>query len=264
MFRFLSHVRSNAVAYLALSVALGGTSYAAVNLPRNSVGTTQLKKNAVTSAKIKNRSIKPADLAPNALQTGAAGARGPQGERGPQGAPGAQGPKGDTGPAGPVGPATGPAGGDLAGTYPNPQLAAGPFVRLRKTTPQSIADYGTAAMSFDTEVTDPTDMHDDAQPTRVTFKRAGVYSIVGSLQWAADPDGGRGLWISRNGSDLQRIGWVYDTAAAGSGIQQVSALYRFAAGDYVELVAGHTAGNSLAVSTGTEDRITLAAAWLGP
>ena len=33
MHRVVSHLRGNAVAYLALFVALGGTSYAAINLP---------------------------------------------------------------------------------------------------------------------------------------------------------------------------------------------------------------------------------------
>ncbi|WP_205470981.1 hypothetical protein [Nocardioides sp. SYSU D00038] len=53
----LRHLRRNAVAYLALFVALGGTSYAAVNLPKNSVGTKQIKKNAVTSAKLKKNAV---------------------------------------------------------------------------------------------------------------------------------------------------------------------------------------------------------------
>jgi hypothetical protein len=38
-------------------VALGGTSYAAFNLPKNSVGTTQLKNNAVTNKKIANGAV---------------------------------------------------------------------------------------------------------------------------------------------------------------------------------------------------------------
>lgn len=41
--RVLCHLRSNVVGYLALFVALSGTSYAAIALPRNSVGPTQLK-----------------------------------------------------------------------------------------------------------------------------------------------------------------------------------------------------------------------------
>lgn len=45
------------ISLIALFVALGGTSYAAVTLPRNSVGTKQLKNNAVTSTKIKNGAV---------------------------------------------------------------------------------------------------------------------------------------------------------------------------------------------------------------
>ena len=43
---------ANVVATLALVVALGGTSYAAAQLPRNSVGSKQLKAQAVTPAKL--------------------------------------------------------------------------------------------------------------------------------------------------------------------------------------------------------------------
>jgi len=45
------------VACLALAVALGGTGYAAIKLPANSVGTVQLKKGAVTGAKVKKNTI---------------------------------------------------------------------------------------------------------------------------------------------------------------------------------------------------------------
>jgi len=43
---------------IALFVALGGTTYAATTLPRNSVGTTQLKNKAVTAAKINTHGLK--------------------------------------------------------------------------------------------------------------------------------------------------------------------------------------------------------------
>jgi hypothetical protein len=43
---------SNVVALLALFVALGGSAYAATQLPKNSIGPKQLKKNAVTASKI--------------------------------------------------------------------------------------------------------------------------------------------------------------------------------------------------------------------
>ena len=43
------------VACAALAVALGGTGYAALKLPRNSVGTKQLKNSAVTNRKLARR-----------------------------------------------------------------------------------------------------------------------------------------------------------------------------------------------------------------
>ena len=45
------------VACFALIVALGGTSYAAIRLPANSVGTKQLKKGAVTGVKVKSNTL---------------------------------------------------------------------------------------------------------------------------------------------------------------------------------------------------------------
>ncbi len=90
------------IACLALLVALGGTSIAAVNqLGRNTVGTPQIvngavtnpkiRNNAVNSAKVANRSLLRSDFAPGQLP---AGPTGPQGPAGPQGAAGAAGPAG--------------------------------------------------------------------------------------------------------------------------------------------------------------------------
>jgi hypothetical protein len=92
------YLRRHHVALLALFVALGGTSYAAMQLPRNSVGAKQLKRNAVTSAKVKNGSLRARDFNRADLPRGAQGPAGPQG---PSGAAGPQGPRGLQGPAGP-------------------------------------------------------------------------------------------------------------------------------------------------------------------
>jgi hypothetical protein len=91
----VQHVRRNGVAYVALFVALGGTSYAAIKLPANSVGHAQLRDNAVTSKEVKNHSLRKVDFKPGQIHNGAPGARG------------ATGPAGAAGPAGPAGaPAT--------------------------------------------------------------------------------------------------------------------------------------------------------------
>jgi hypothetical protein len=67
---FLRFLRGNTLALLALFIALGGTTYAATALPKNSVGTKQLKKNAVTAVKIKNGSATNTKIGANAV-TGA-------------------------------------------------------------------------------------------------------------------------------------------------------------------------------------------------
>lgn len=50
------------VSIVALAVALGGTSYAAFNLPKNSVGTKQLRNGAVSTTKLKNGAVTKAKL----------------------------------------------------------------------------------------------------------------------------------------------------------------------------------------------------------
>jgi len=89
------------VASVALVVALGGTGYAALKLPRNSVGASQIKTDAVTSVKIRNGSLRMADF-----QRGDA----PEGAPGAAGAPGAPGAPGARGPEGPAGSSAGYAG----------------------------------------------------------------------------------------------------------------------------------------------------------
>jgi hypothetical protein len=58
---------ANVVATIALFVVLGGSSYAALQVQRNSVGTQQLKRNAVTAAKIKRNAVTAAKIKRNAV-----------------------------------------------------------------------------------------------------------------------------------------------------------------------------------------------------
>jgi hypothetical protein len=84
---------ANVVSCLALFVALGGSGYAAIKLPRNSVGSSQLRTHsvgstelrtgAVSSRSIRDGTIKVADIS-SAAQAALHGGVGPQG---PPGAP---------------------------------------------------------------------------------------------------------------------------------------------------------------------------------
>jgi hypothetical protein len=112
------------VACLALLVALGGSSVAAVAaLGRNTVGapqirpnavstselrngavtTAKLRNNSVTGLKVRNHSLTRADFIAGTLPRGPRGPAGPAGPAGPQGAAGPTGPAGPAGSAGTVG-----------------------------------------------------------------------------------------------------------------------------------------------------------------
>ena len=89
------------IACIALFVAMGGTGYAALKLPKNSVGSKQIKPGAVSSSKVKNGSLLPADFKAGTLPAGAQGPKGDPGSPGTKGDTGDKGNNGDTGPRGP-------------------------------------------------------------------------------------------------------------------------------------------------------------------
>ena len=84
------------VASLALLIALGGTSVAAISaLPKGSVTTAALHNGAVTTSKLANKAVTLAKLATSARIPG------PRGLKGDPGTKGDPGPRGSSGPIGP-------------------------------------------------------------------------------------------------------------------------------------------------------------------
>lgn len=105
MARLRSHVTfANVVSLVALFVALGGTSYAAVKLSKNSVRSVHIKngqvkgpdvaKNAINGDKIADGTLLVKDFASGQLRPGEAGR---PGDTGPPGQPGATGQPGAAG-----------------------------------------------------------------------------------------------------------------------------------------------------------------------
>jgi len=202
---------ANVTASLALFVALGGVSWAAVTLPKNSVGSKQIKSRAVTSAKLGNSAVSSAKVKDGSLlaldfKTGEL-PKGPQGAKGDTGATGATGDKGDTGATGPKGAtgvtgATGETGAMGATGATGPTGPAGPTASnsVRNTSGQDL--IGSYQPVVTTEVTttavgqimatgtaqlQKSDAGAGSAECRVTSERAGnpgVEEIISEVAWA--------------------------------------------------------------------------------
>jgi hypothetical protein len=194
--RARSHLRRNAIAYLALWLTLGGGSaYAATQLAANSVGTMQLKPDAVVSSRVKDHSLLAQDFKEGQLPSV------PEGAAGPRGAVGAQGAVGPSGPVGPQG-AEGPAGRPGTPGEAGPRGPAGSGVLMSRAyalRPGTLYAFATG-LQFATS--------EEGEVTMITPDRNLTAShLAVQLTSALAPNGAEEISLRLNGqiSDLNCI-----------------------------------------------------------
>lgn len=113
----------------------------------------------------------------------------------------------------------------------------------------SCASGAAVALTFDSERYDTDTIHSTTTNTsRLTATTAGKYQIGGSLFFANNTTGARGLQIQLNGATAIAIVRIPTVGGTDVPALQISTVYDLAANDYVELVAYQTSGGALNVS----------------
>lgn len=115
--------------------------------------------------------------------------------------------------------------------------------RITDSAHQAIPRLVLTTVRFNTTIYDTDDMHDGvAYPYRITIKTAGIYLILTNIRWNNDVFGYRYLYLRASGGPYFATSMV-GLASTGDLRHEVSTIYKFVAGDYVELRAyQNTAG----------------------
>lgn len=131
-----------------------------------------------------------------------------------------------------------------AGAVGPAQLAIIEAARVRNTAAQSIPNNTYTALTFDTEITDASGMHDGVNPDRLTAITAGVYLAGATVQYASNATGLRQTILRANGSDYFAAQDEVPNTSFGHTVSVVG-LVVLAAGGYVQALAYQNSGGAL-------------------
>jgi hypothetical protein len=238
---------------LALFVALGGPAAAA---------------GLVTSKQIKNGTIQVKDIS-KAARTALTGQEGPVGDTGPTGPQGAAGPQGEPGPDGSI--VGAPAGGDLVGSYPDPELRPDTVgVAEIDVLPSALLDGAPAVIPHNTVTTlnwgsgatiTVEGMYDSLEGTRMVAPVTGIYLVHASVGFSGNATGARTLTIAP-GNPSQMQDCSDRRVSAGASVTTfvtTACVIGLLAGQFVTIEVTQTSGVNLTLTNQESASMT----WVG-
>lgn len=270
--RLRGHVSyANVTATLALIVALGGTSYAAVRVSgkhivdgsvtsadvrNNSLRGKDVRNGTITGADLRNRTVTGADIR-NGTITGVKLRKGSIPVDRLRGLP-------------PVPAASAPVlgAGSITGDKLAPgavgadQLAQVPTARVGRSVALDVPNDTLVTVPFDREIDDPFDLH-AAGSAELQAPIAGVYAITAGAWFGANGSGRRYASIVLNGTLNVASEAIRPVNTGGAAtILSLATTRRLAPGDRVTLVVLQTSGGVLRLDAGAE-HTSFALTWLG-
>jgi hypothetical protein len=123
-------------------------------------------------------------------------------------------------------------------------------VKAKSATAQTLSTGVGALVVFGAEDFDTAAMHDTVtNNTRITFATAGVYALMAGVEFDGSAAGLRTLSFQKNGATIVGItAEVINNGASPVGLTNCLT-EKFAAGDYIEVVAAQNAGGNLNIGT---------------
>jgi hypothetical protein len=132
-----------------------------------------------------------------------------------------------------------------------------PRCNVENSTTQSLTSGTFTALTFDTEDSDPNNMHSTASNTsRITIPsgKGGVYLLVAYTSFAANATGVRSGYFKKNGTTILGPQTNYANGGAGDGVAvHTSFIVALVPTDYVEFFAYQNSGGALNAGSATEE-----------
>jgi len=135
-----------------------------------------------------------------------------------------------------------------------------------KSADQTISNATATAITFDSEFFDTNALHSTSTNTsRLTVPtgKGGKYLVCGTVAYAPNATGTRGIWVYKNGSLISYATILQTVSVASNGcFVPFSIVTELSAADYIEIFAYQSSGGNLAV-TGTSIQTSVQMSYLG-